>query len=211
MAEDEDCCEAVFEISPVLHKQNRKFIEQKTEFGGNTDVDYNAFTIHHKSHKSGKYDRVEVPDGTVTWHSHPGKCLNRNACAIGLPSPMDLSNIYGAVKKGVIWHLVYSKEGCFAIKVRQDYRDVLKTRNDVLEALRKRCMKDFMTLHNRFKRRKDNYTQYTRGWFALAARHGFIVKFFKGITRPKLTIRYPCAKTQKGQARKKAPPRHLWT
>jgi hypothetical protein len=206
-----ECCEQKFKLDKAFHARNRAFVNKMTEFGGNGEVDYNAFEVEAKEHTSGKYDRVKVPDGVISWHSHPRKCLNSNACAIGLPSPIDLYNIYASVTKGTIWHIVYAAEGSYAIKVRQDYRDVLKERSDVLPALKERLMKDFVALHNRFKRSKArDYKNYSQQWFALAKRHGFVVQFYKGNTVPNLTIRYPCNRTTQVGKRRKAPPRSEW-
>lgn len=207
----EGCCENTFRIDPKLHARNRAFVNRMTEFGGNSTIDYNAFVVQGKDVAPGQYDRVKVPDGTITWHSHPRKCLNSNACAVGLPSPMDLGNIYSAVSKGVIWHIVYSSEGSYCIKVRQDYRDAIKERSDILPALKERMYKDFNALHNRFKRsRARDYKLYSKEWFRLAERHGFVVKFFKGDALPELVMRYPCKRTTTVKRRRAAPPRMQW-
>ena len=140
-------CTGKFRFDKAFHSKNRAYTKQMVEFGGNSKLDYGAMLISQKEVTSGKYDRVKIPRGVIDWHSHPAKCA-KSTCTIGLPSPADLCNIYDGALRDSEYHLVYSKEGTYVIRIADHFKAAIVEHPKILPLLKERVTKDLTELQS---------------------------------------------------------------
>lgn len=196
-------CKAKYKLDKHFHDRTRSFVFTKmSEQGGDTHIDHGSRTIHANKTVRGGYSRVDIPRGKVDYHTHPGRCLDDNNCTVGIPSPPDLINILFGVLKGTEVHLVYSREGTYAIYVKPELRNIILRQRRVPTDLKKAISHEFEGLHNTFKNTPSlPYSWYFRQWMSRVKKYGFIVKFHKHKRRPTLELTVPCKQRAHKRAR----------
>lgn len=192
-------CVAKFKVSPSFHKECRRLPEKMVEHGGTMKTDRaNGNIVKSKSRTDNIYDRVNLPYGEIQYHSHPGECLNDEKCAIGIPSPVDMSGfVQEASVRGTLAHLVYSKEGTYMIRIKPKVLAMLRKHPKLRKEFRKRVIKKYERMHDVFAEGDENYTDYRRRWLAAVNNDGFSVKLFKGKRTPSTSIEWKQRKAKK--------------
>lgn len=147
----------------------------------------------------GRYNRIEMNRGTIDWHSHPGKCLNDNMCALGLPSPQDIFNVIVGSLHGTKAHLVYAKEGTYMIQMEPKTLARLMQNRSQREEFEERLFWTLEALHKHFVNNpKISYQTYRRKWIQAAKQLGVTVRFFSKNRVPWLDLKYDCAAESMG-------------
>lgn len=189
-------CKAKFSIDKQFHERNRHYVFGKmVEHGGNTRIDVENKVIKGDQTVSGAYAKVSIPRGIVDFHTHPAKCLNDNNCTVGLPSPADLVNIYAGVLRGMLYHLVYAREGTYVLEIQPKVRAAIKAQGHVPERMKQTVIHEFNALHEQFKKRgARDYAGYRADWMRRVKKHGFYVRFYPLGKRPVLNLEYDCGK-----------------
>jgi hypothetical protein len=189
-------CAATFRIQEDFHENARKnVLEDKTETGGNTLINYDDFTVRTGSTQgSDQYNGVKLERGAIDWHSHPATCVD-GKCALGTPSHVDLGNILLGAMSGGKAHMVYAKEGTYVIQV--DPKVVAKYKEDptLFPDKLKQIVRDVNTVYQKFVKDEISYSQYRRSWNKVAKDHGFLVEFFEPHEFPTIRFSFDCDKT----------------
>ena len=63
---------------------------------------------------------VTVPKYYINWHSHPDVCYRAYNCYIGWPSGQDMKFIFQYYFSGLLFHLLFSAEGLYTIKLTEN-------------------------------------------------------------------------------------------
>lgn len=196
-------CKATFVVSREFHAANRKRVGEMGERGGTAVVDWKSVeaggrvVVREDETVKGGYDYIDIPRALIDWHSHPGKCKSRDVCALGVPSPDDMRNVFIGAFSGSLGHLVYAKEGTFTIQVSPS---LLSAKRPLMLADEKAFRKAADAVRDGFQRvyreyyddRTVRYAEYRRRWVEEAARQGFKVRLFAGDARPWLRSAFEC-------------------
>jgi hypothetical protein len=186
------------DIDPHFHTQARDLSKKHTnEFAGNLQKNPENHTLEGTNLFKGKtYASVQMKDhGLVDWHTHPTKCLNKNECAVGLPSPMDLKNILiSYIYKGVQGHLIYSRDGVYAIQISDSLANKLCRLKDsqITEFIDKQVYDHLEDVHAQFEKGTTlkNYSQYKSKFLEEARKLGFEITLRKNNdTPPQINIK----------------------
>jgi hypothetical protein len=188
-------CHGLFTIDPKFHKKSREYVQDIIEHGGNLKVNYHTkqvkenTTVHSKA-----FNQLEMPNGPFEWHSHPGKC-HKGQCTLGLPSVMDLENIFELSFSRPILHLVYAKEGTYVIRVKPEILKDLESKGDDAICAHKCLLKEtLMGLHKQYTQSKTKtYKEHRDLWLQKSNELGFFIELFEGDTPPLIrNIEYAC-------------------
>ncbi len=183
-------CKRRIRIDPALHKRNRAFVSQMREYGGDAVLEAQSGIVRAGKHVNrGAYSRVKFPRGVVDFHSHPSKCLNKNTCAVGLPSPADCCNVIKGAAKGTLFHMVLSREGTYVLRLNDHLLEQLRLGQVTTQQLCDKCIPAFTRLHDEYaKRSVREYPKYRSRWLRLARKLGFIAQLFQKNRRPSVTL-----------------------
>jgi hypothetical protein len=191
-------CQSKFAIENNFHQKNRKATYASFEHGGNVILDYDNYEILPGQKETGGYNYVQMPRGIVDWHSHPRKCKNKNMCAVGLPSPADMTNIVLGILHGSQAHLVYSAEGTYSVRLKPSLIKKIEFSPRKIKAFCFYVNSALEDLHRKFVDTEQKYAEYRNAWLKESKKLGFIVEFFPKDTKPVLFLKYHCsAKGQK--------------
>lgn len=187
-------CTHRFSVDPVTHADNRGFTHDKKEHGGSMWIDFADSTVHNSNVGQGRYNRIEMERGVVDWHSHPGRCLNDNMCALGLPSPQDVNNVIVGSLWGTKVHLVYAKEGTYLIRIKPALLKQMANDRSFRKMKQQEIYNVLEDLHKFFITHPSlTYTAYRRKWVKKARSLGVLVNFFAKNRRPTFDLSYDCA------------------
>jgi hypothetical protein len=192
-------------VDPSFHKK-AKYLSKKytNEFAGNLEKDKTTHTLTGTNVFTGNTYLVKMEDhGVVDWHTHPTKCLDKTEYAIGLPSSMDLKNIlFFYIYKGVQGHLIYSRDGVYAIQISDELAKRLCGLEDekINEFIDKRVYDHLKKVHsdyekefiyfwppNDFLDEKEAlkiYCQYKSKFMQEAKKLGFVISLHKNNEGP---------------------------
>lgn len=194
-------CSRKFVVDEETHAENRGYTRDKKEHGGSMWIDFATGTVHNSRVGLGRYNRIEMDRGVVDWHSHPGKCLNDDMCALGLPSPQDIHNVIVGSLFGTKAHMVYAKEGTYLVQIDP----ALLEHMAMDEAFRKQKQEEIYyaleDLHKDFIAHPSlSYAAYREKWLDKARSLGISVHFFKKDERPNFDLIYACEAEKCGKA-----------
>ncbi len=189
-------CTATFHFDEKVHKLRRQYVYNETvEYGGNSRINYDTKTIEPKdTNTSNQFAASTISDSRVDWHTHPAQCV-KGLCTLGIPSAVDLENIFVLSLEGPIAHLVYSKEGTYLIRLNRAFIKRFRDDYDHNEFCSYICQlrTTFGDLYENFLHSKNkNYPSFRSNWLSAAQRLGFEIHFFQGDTVPDVQLVYPC-------------------
>lgn len=205
-------CQNYFSVDPDFHRKVRKLMKSaQKEHGGDTIVRFSEGTILPASMQVGQFDRVDLTRGVIDWHTHPGRCINSGkTCTVGLPSPADMANILQGAFHGTLAHMVYSREGTYAVQVKLSQRGRVRS-DSVFRARRMHEVnQSFNILYSDFSRTPHetfragahpvnmSYPSFQKAFMRLADQEGFCVTFFKGDTVPRFKLHFNCSAISAG-------------
>lgn len=196
-------CKAVFVVSDDFHQRNRDRVRKLQEHGGSTHIDWTSvqqgYRVVFREGRTvkGGYDYIDIPRALIDWHSHPGSCKSKNICALGVPSPDDMRNVFIGAFSGSLGHLVYAKEGTFTIQLEPSFLRKHRAKYIADENAFKRAsdaIRDaFKRVYDRyFNDRSIKYRDYRRLWVDEAKQQGFKVRLFAGDRKPYLKSAFEC-------------------
>lgn len=183
-------CETKVSFQPEFLSFAREGLQLDHERGGNLQLDTKG-QLHQNQTVTGKYSQIVMPRSIVDWHSHPAKC-RKNVCALGIPSPADIKNVFIGALSGSNGHMVVSKEGIYAIRVADQTLERLWNNNCEIIHFLAEIDSQFDALHAKFIRKKFNYPTYVKQWLELAHSIGFDVTLFPHDVEPFLMVRHGC-------------------
>jgi len=95
-------------------------LREPNEVGGIFAISRKDGKLHVELEKlsGGQSNSVDVPLSEFEFHTHPGKCLSKERCALGTPSTRDMQNILERSAKGNIAHAIVAWEGVYVVKVK---------------------------------------------------------------------------------------------
>jgi hypothetical protein len=182
----------MFTFDKTFYAQLRKNCRDMVEHGGNFALDVQRGRLVRAHESTGKYSKIEMKRGLVDFHSHPSICLNNDTCAVGIPSPADIKNIVLGSLYGSKGHLVFSKEGTYAISVPQSLVKKFTCDYKALEHFVEQNTKASDMLHANFMKRRFLYPEYVRQWCKLERGFGLNVRFFALNKVPRFEIEFDC-------------------
>lgn len=186
----------MFTVDPEFHMQSRQYVHDIVEHGGNFKTNYHQKQIQaNQTVHSTSFNQLEMPNGAFEWHSHPGKC-HKGQCTLGLPSVMDLDNIFELSFYRPIIHLVYAKEGTYVIRVKPSVLEELETKGGDKAICQHRCRlkRILMDLHSQYVKNKTrSYKEHCERWLNACNELGFQIELFEGDTPPLIRdVQYAC-------------------
>jgi hypothetical protein len=184
-------------VDPATHAQHRRYLNDMVEHGGNFALNTKTRKLFSGDERTGKYNQVDMTRNLINFHTHPRNCLNDDTCAVGIPSPADITNIVYGRLYGTCAHLVYSREGTYLIQVNDDVVDMVQCNYVKLEQLLKIFETASDELHDEFMKRRFYYKDYIKRWIAKMRKLGLNIRFFKLGTVPTFTIKVEKSRIQK--------------
>jgi hypothetical protein len=193
----------VFVVADPFHNANRERVRKLQEHGGAAHIDWTSVqqgqrvVFREGKTVKGGYDYIDIPRALIDWHSHPGSCKSKNVCALGVPSPDDMRNVFIGAFAGSLGHLVYAKEGTFTIQLEPPFvarhRDAFLADDRAFKRAAKEVKEAFRAVYDQyFNDRSIKYADYRRLWVAEAKRRGFKVRLFAGERKPHLKSAFEC-------------------
>lgn len=187
----------VFTVDATVHAMNRKFIDDMSEHGGTMTLNVPARTLTQgKTTGGAQYDAIEITRGIVDFHTHPAKCLNDSTCALGVPSPADITNVVVGHLYGSQGHLVYAKEGTYTIQLQPRLVELLKCDFDALVKYVHDLEAVSDDLYNALLKNRMSYKVYVQSWLRAMKMCGLNVKLFPGNKVPRVTLYYAAAEAK---------------
>jgi hypothetical protein len=193
-------CTAVFYLDRAFHLSNRDKLNDQVEHGGVAEIDWkqNKIGARVNGELKGGYDYIDLKRGLIDWHSHPNKCKSRDVCALGLPSPSDMRNVFVGIISGSLGHLVYGKEGTYVIQLEPNWlkrvgqnlkHDRVKLRQAAEEVER-----IFVGAYDQYMNSnvQMGYTAYRQLWLKTCKSSRFRVTFFAGDRLPYFRSCFRC-------------------
>ena len=160
-------------------------------------MDFTTHEFRECTRRRGEFDNVQFPRGFVDWHTHPDKCLSDNVCAIGLPSAGDVVGAAKGVASQNLFHLVFSREGTYAILLTGLWRSKFKRNAGRLQAWEKRVYKVIDTLMDQYDTKNEmtfeQYARLQRHYIRKLRDLEVDIQFFEGDTAVAVNIPYDCA------------------
>lgn len=175
-------------VNKRSHDERRAMVNDIKEHGGNFSIDLSRNELVGEVLDEGKYNRIVMTRGLVDWHSHPKNCETSNRCALGIPSPQDISNIVLGSLYGSLGHFVYTDEGTYLIQLRPALVNIIRCNMPKMEKYLKDLTFVSDRLHSFFLKGKFKYPRYITYWLKLMTKCGLTVHLFRGNEVPQLTI-----------------------
>lgn len=168
-----------FSIDKDSHLALRKATRDMKEHGGFFAADLRTGKLVLAKEQTGAYNKIDMARGVVDTHTHPARCLNDDTCAVGIPSPSDITNICTGSMYGSYGHCVYSREGTYFIQVPQPLVQKFTCDYKMFKEFNTKITKASDQLHEYFMKRKFPYKTYTKEWVKLMRGFGLNIKFFE--------------------------------
>lgn len=169
-------------------QKRRAFVSDNVEHGGNFSIDLDKKEICGEVERKGQYAQVNIVRGIMDWHSHPMNCLNDSKCALGLPSPQDITSIFAGHMYGSVGHFVFASEGTYFINF--DHKLINEMKCDLVRAEKYTKLLTSLSddLHAHFLASEFDYDDYRSYWMEIMFIHGVHCHFFHKNTRPKVKV-----------------------
>lgn len=172
-------------IQRNVHQHLVSLLNEPVEYGGTLKYNKETLSFDLASWRRGMfYDEVDIPVGIVQWHTHPRNC-SPSRCTLGIPSGPDLAGFARAATSGkCLAHLIYSKDGIYAILMDPRYLHAMKRDANFAHQFGSLSQKNFNSINEHFANRKDlNYARFKTQWLETANRSGFKIRLFP-LTEP---------------------------
>jgi hypothetical protein len=73
----------------------------------------------------GEYASLQLPRSAIEFHTHPKRCLNANTCAVPVPSPQDVVNMFvGFSNETTLLHFLMTSHWLYAMVVSKSHKSV---------------------------------------------------------------------------------------
>lgn len=167
-----------FEVDRSVHDYLREKVDtEKMEYGGAFIIDTDTNKLRTPALSNGGYDNINFERGVVEFHTHPALCQSDKVCTVPLGSPEDLVNIVIGQLNGVQYHILYSDDGQYVLRLRPtrlaaidpgQHGDIEKLKVYICS-----LWTAFDRLHSMFIDLKPGITLYREVWLELAREKGF--------------------------------------
>lgn len=164
----------VYYITAKDYGEMRKALRAENEVGG-------YFLIASRErlvpviNSNGDSDSIRVSKShPFVFHTHPGKCVSKMKCSLGVPSSQDMKQILDAATHGNIAHFVIAHEGMYIVQARCGLVHQYKNDPSVGEYIKSK----FRDFQDQFLHSNLNYAHWVNLWLVFANQNGFKVHFF---------------------------------
>jgi hypothetical protein len=174
-----------FVVDEAVHRYLvDKVATEKQEYGGAFVIDTATKTLKTPEISNGGYDRISFDRGIVEFHTHPTPCKDKQTCTVPLGSPEDLVNIVIGQLNGVQYHILYSNDGQYVLRLRPTRLAAISDDYEKLKIYICSLWTAFDTLHNMFIETKPGLGLYRQVWIGEAERRGFEVVLWDSESAP---------------------------
>jgi len=195
-------CVYIFTLDKAFHDQLVNWTATgRSEHGGNTRIDVvnDSATVSMKRHTVGSFSSVDLPRGLIDWHTHPMTCKSQFNCTMGLPSPEDMMHIILGSAVGNLAHLVYSSDGVYIIKVKDELRRVMnKSKSERIAAVVKQQFERLFTEISNlidiypYGITRRIYNVWQDEWFEIANSHFEVLYYDNHVQIPSFPVNANC-------------------
>ena len=179
-----------------LERANALLADPSTthERGGTVVIDANGqmYLQETKTNRRGT-DFIDLPLGTVMWHTHPQTCTSKESCGLGMPSSSDVERfIIDAIEHPCYAHMVFAHEGTYVMALKPSARKRISAMPvNERNAYAKQVSERFTDLQNQFEKNfeKTTYKTFQQYWMHRANAQVLDVVFFPKGRLPQFSVR----------------------
>ena len=164
-----------------------KQLTRKHEVGGYFKLNGNRLIPVYSS--SGNSNSINMNNSSkFLFHSHPGRCVDKKNCSLGMPSSTDMAQIVQASSEGNIVHFVVAHEGLYLVQVRCDLVQTFNQNPQIKEQIKN----EFKQFQNQFSNSSESYDNFINNWIQFANQNGFHVLYYPHGSALQFELNPPC-------------------
>lgn len=110
---------ATLRLAPTTIQQLKGFLNRsKKEVGGLLVPNLQTQELVIRNQTGGGKDRVSIPIGMYSFHTHPNRCLTETNCYMDVPSEDDMAMVLRDSSRNLISHVVFAHGGAYVITLQ---------------------------------------------------------------------------------------------
>ena len=163
----------MFYIPPLEYNKIREYLNNPNEVGGYFEIRGNSMIPIITTNGSNDSIRVSQKHPFV-FHTHPGRCISKSKCSLGVPSSQDMRQILDASTYGNVAHFIFAHEGVYVVQARCAMLQQYMKDKSIGDSVKLR----FKKFQDEFTHSDLDYNNWIRKWVNFANQVGFSVIFF---------------------------------
>jgi hypothetical protein len=186
-------CSTNVQLNASDHARILKEVDTNREFGGNFALRSHNGTrqLYIEKGGYGTLDTVDISRNIVEFHTHPRKCVDDD-CALGVPSPPDITNILIGSAFGTQYHVLYSSDGVFVISVPKSIQAELSDERSFLRFV-KRFIPRLYKVFNEHVKGRLSYAKFRDRYMRVIHEMGISIHKTATNVAPELNLEHPCS------------------